>query len=130
MSIFKVNSKTFNYPDQGKEPNTGREQTGWAKEVTTVLDSGFGPGTITETQSILENNVQVLTPKVVAGMIFNSNLTKAATIEYRIYRKSQNTIEKSEEGTINVHYSQIDPLNKWTLTREITNGEPDRKSVV
>ncbi len=124
MSKLTINSKSFLYPDTGKEPNWGSNVTGWAKEVTTVLESGFGPGTITETQSIIENNIQELNAKSVAGMIFNSSLTTSATIEYRIFRKSQNTQEKNEQGTMTINFSQIDPSNKWTLTREITNGEP------
>ena len=124
MSNLKVNSKTFNYPNSGTEPNWASDVTGWAEEVTTVLDSTNGLGTITETQSTIENNISSSLPKSVAGLIFNSSLTKSATIEYRIYRKSQNTVEKSEQGILTVNYSQIDPLNKWTLSREINNGEP------
>lgn len=124
MSNLKVNSKTFNYPDTGTEPNWGKNATDWAKEVTTVLDSSNGLGTITETQSTIENNISSSLPKTIAGLIFNSSLTKGATVEYRIYRKSQNSVEKSEQGILNINYSQIDPLNKWSITREITNGEP------
>ena len=124
MSKLSINSKVFEYPDQGKNPNWGTDATNWAKEVTTVLDSAYGLGTITETQSTIENNIQQVNAKSVAGMIFNLNLTKGATIEYRIYRKSQNSAEKSEQGILTVNYSALDPLNKWSITREITNGEP------
>jgi len=124
MGQLNVNSKVFQYPDQGKEPNYGSQMTGWAKEVTDVLSSYFGLGTITETQSILENNISSVSQKAVPGLIFNPNLTRAATIFYRIYRKTQLTSEISEEGILSIHYSESDPLNKWTITREIINGEP------
>jgi hypothetical protein len=124
MSELKVNSKLFQFPDPGKEPNYGKEVTNWAKEVTNVLDSSFGLGTITETQSIIENNISSLNQRSVAGLIFNNNLVKSAAVFYRIYRKTQLTSEAAEEGVLNIHYSEIDPLNKWSITREITNGEP------
>lgn len=124
MSELKVNAKLFQFPDPGKEPQWGKEVTNWAKEVTNVLDSSFGLGTITETQSIIENNISSLNQRSVAGLIFNSNLTKGATVFYRIYRKTQLTSEAAEEGILNVHYSELDPLNRWSITREITNGEP------
>lgn len=123
MPTLKVNSKIFNYPDQGKEPNTGKVQADWAKEVSAVLESAFGPGTIFDTTSLIENGVNEVNAKSVAGLIFNANLTQSATVEYRIYRKSQNTTEKSEQGTLHIKHSS-DPINRWTLTREITNGEP------
>lgn len=124
MSDLRVNGKTFNYPDQGKEPNNGKPQTDWASEVTTVLDNAFGLGTITETQSLIENNVSSGTPRSVAGLAFNSSLTKEAEVSYRIYRKTQLTSESSESGILRIFYSQTDPSNKWSIEREITNGEP------
>ena len=124
MSEFQVNGKVFQYPDQGKEPNYGKNMTEWAKEVTDVLSSAFGLGTITETQSLIENNISSVNQRSVAGLIFNPNLTRAATVFYRIYRKTQLTAETSEEGILQIHYSETDPLNKWSMSREITNGEP------
>lgn len=122
MSDLIVNGKTFNYPDQGKEPNTGKPQTEWAAEVTEVLENLAGLGTITETQSLIENNVSAA--KSVAGLTFSSSLTKAATVEYRIYRKTALTDETAEVGILTIGYSNADPSNRWTLAREITNGEP------
>ena len=124
MSELKINSKIFQYPDQGKEANWASGVTGWAKEVSDVLNSYFGLGTVTETQSILENNIASINQKSIPGLIFNPNLTRAATVFYRTYRKTQLTAETSEEGILNIHYSESDPLNKWSVTREITNGEP------
>jgi hypothetical protein len=124
MSDLKVNNKVFNIPDPGASPNWAKDVTNWIKEVTTVLSSLAGLGTITETQSIIENGINVLTPKLVPGLIFNSNLTKSATVAYRIYRKTQNTTAVTETGVLTIQYSDIDPLNKWSIQREITNGEP------
>lgn len=124
MSDFKVNSKAFSFPDQGAEPNWAKGITGWAKEVTTVLNSFFGLGTIAETQSILENNISSLNNKPVPGLIFNPNLSRSAEVKYRVYRKTNLTSESSEEGTFHIVYSEADPLNKWSMAREITSGEP------
>lgn len=124
MAKLTVNGKVFNVPDQGKEPNWGKPLSNWASEVTDVLDNQFGAGSIAETQSIIENNVASAATKNVAGMNFNSNITKSAIVAYRIYRKTQLSSESSEAGTLTMHYSETDPLNKWSITREITNGEP------
>lgn len=124
MSELKVNSKVFQYPDPGKEPNWATDVTKWAKEVSDVLNSAFGLGTITETQTIIENNISNLNQRLIAGLIFNANLVKATQVFYRIYRKTQLTTETSEEGVLSIHYSEADPLNKWSISREITNGEP------
>ncbi len=121
---LQVNSKVFNYPEKGQEPNWASDATGWAAEVTTVLDSTAGLGTITETQSFIENNISETLPKSVAGLVFNSKITRTATVEYHIYRKSQNTAEKSERGILHISYSQLNPLDKWSMQREITGGEP------
>lgn len=122
MSSITVNSKVINYPDQGQEANWGAEASKFASEVASALDNIAGPGTITETQSLIENNTII--SKAVAGLSFNQSLTKSAKLSYRIYRKTDSSVEMSEEGTIDVHYSTVDPLNKWSLSREIENGEP------
>jgi hypothetical protein len=124
MSELKVNSKVFQYPDQGKEPNWGRDASKWAKEVTDVLNGFFGLGTITETQSTIENNISSINAKPVPGLQFNQALTRSAEIKYRIYRKTNLTSESAEEGTLHVVYSEADPLNKWSVSRVITSGEP------
>jgi hypothetical protein len=124
MSTLTVNSKVINYPDQGKEGNWGSEASDFATEVSSALNNLSGPGSITETQSLIENNVLSSSTKNVAGLIFNSSLSKSASVTYRIYRKSASTSELSEEGNLFIHYSALDPLNKWSLTREITNNGP------
>lgn len=124
MSDIKVNAKIFNIPDPGSSPNWAKDVTNWIKEVSAVLSSIAGLGSITETQSVIENGINVLTPKLVAGLLFNNSLSRSAEVAYRIYRKTQNTTAVAESGILRVHYSEIDPLNKWTLQREIVNGEP------
>lgn len=124
MSESKVNSKTFNIPNPGKEPNWGKGITGWIEEVTKVLASLAGLGTITETQSLIENGISSINQKNVAGLIFNPSLSVAAEVTYRIFRKTQNTVSVSESGIMRIHHSEIDPLNKWSIEREITNGDP------
>jgi hypothetical protein len=121
MSDLKVNSKIFAYPDPGKEPNWASEVTNWAREVTIVLDSFAGLGTLTETQSVIENNISSVNAKSVLGLIFNKTLCRVATVVYRIYRKTALTSESSEDGILTLYYSEVNPLNKWSITREITN---------
>lgn len=124
MSDQRVNSKVFNIPDPGKQPNWAKDVTNWIKEVTTVLSSIAGIGTITETQSLVENGVPQLSPRSVAGLVFNSNLTREAEVAYRIYRKTANTTALAETGILRIGYSEVSPANRWLLQREITTGEP------
>jgi hypothetical protein len=121
---LKVNSKVFNFPDEAKEPNWGQVISDWAAEVTEVLENEFGDGSIAETQSIIENNVSDAAQKTVAGMVFNNNIVKSAIISYRIYRKTNLSTESSESGQLTVLYSETDLLNKWSIQREINNGDP------
>lgn len=124
MSDSKVNNKIFNIPEPGTSPNWAKDVTDWIKEVTAVLSSIAGLGTITETQSIIENGINSATPKAVAGLLFNNNLSKSAEVAYRIYRKTQNTTAVAEQGVFRVSYSEVDPLNKWSIERDILTGEP------
>jgi hypothetical protein len=121
---LKVNSKVFNFPNEAKEPNWGQVITDWATEVTEILDNEFGDGSIAETQSIIENNVSNAAQKAVAGLVFNNSVVKSAIVSYRIYRKTNLSTEASESGQLTVLYSETDLLNKWSIQREINNGDP------
>lgn len=117
MPILRVNNDNFNYPASGREPGYGEDASSWAEAVTTVLDSVAGLGTINETQITLENGE---TNRQILGMVFNQNLTQAAEIEYRIFRKTDDA-QYSEQGRISVTY---DPgsASKWLMTREMGAG--------
>lgn len=117
MSDLKVNNVTYNYPDPGSEPGWGADATDWAGAVTIVLASLTPPGTINETQSTLELNV---TDKTVTALVFNQNLSKAASVTYRIERTTD-TVKLYEKGTLEFLYdpSQVIP---WLMSRTIDAG--------
>ena len=124
MSDFNVNSKVFNIPEPGKQPNWAKDIYGWIKEVSAVIASLAGIGTITETQSIVENGVPSNSVRPIAGLAFNAGLTTSASIAYRIYRKTENTSAVKEQGIIHVNYTNANPLQPWELQRDIINGGP------
>lgn len=116
MSELRVNNQNFNYPSPGREPGWGEDGTGWAEAVTSVLDSVAGLGTINETQITIENGET----RQILGMVFNQNLTQAAEIEYRIFRRTDDA-QYSEQGRISVTYVP-DSVDKWFMTREMGAG--------
>lgn len=124
MSDLKINGKVIPYPDAGQEPGWGTAATDFAKEVATSLDSLAPLGVIQESQALIENNVLESAKKSIAGLVFNFNLTKSASIQYRISRKSTLTGEVTESGTMDIFYTPNDPVSKWKITRVITAGEP------
>lgn len=117
MSELRVNNQLFNYPNSGSEVGWGEDASSWAEAVSTVLDSVAGLGTINETQITIENgesNRQIL------GMVFNQNLTQAAEIEYRIFRRTDDA-QYSEQGRISVTYDP-NSVDKWFMVREMGAG--------
>lgn len=120
MSNLKVNGVTYAYPDPGTEPGWGGEATGWAEEVTAVLDSLAGDGTIFQTTATINNNM--VTPTDIAGMIFNEAFTKSAEITYRIEIRTDSE-EIIEQGELNITYYPSLP-QRWVITQVITGGSP------
>lgn len=118
MSELVVNNKAFNYPDPGTEPGWGAEATDWAKEVTAVLDSISGVGTIIETITTIENNISV--PTSIPALVFNSNLTQAIKLFYKIKRDTDSVPEVSEQGVLELFYTN----GTWLVSREISVGSP------
>ena len=118
MSDLRINGKVIPYPDDGSEPGWGENASTWASEVSTVLDSISGLGTISETQVTLENNLIEANKKSVSGLVFNQNLTTSSTIYYRISRKSDISTEIAETGELVVFYDG----STWKMTREIKSG--------
>jgi hypothetical protein len=118
MSNLTVNNNTYAYPDPGSEPGWGKEATGWAEDVTEVLDSVAGSGTINETQSTINN---IATNEDVAGFVFNPALVEGAEVSYKIFRKTD-SVEYSEKGTFSINYKP-GAAEKWFITRAITAGD-------
>lgn len=120
MSNLKINGNTYSYPDPGTEPGWGQDATGWAEEVTSVIDSLAGDGTIFQTTATINNNIT--TPTEVAGLIFNESFTKSAEITYRIEIRTD-SVEIVEQGELNITYYPSLP-ERWVMTQVITGGDP------
>jgi hypothetical protein len=117
MPNLTVNNNTYAYPDQGSEPGWGSDATDWASDVTEVLDSLQGTGSISETQSIIELTAS---NKEINGLLFDNSIVESANVVYRIYRVTDTT-EVSEEGRLNLVYVPSTP-EKWFISREVTSG--------
>ena len=86
-----VNNTTFNYPAPGDDPGWGEDATGWAEEVTSVLDtlgaSGPGGGSgLDITVAVIGNDISA--PIDIVGVIYDKNTVLSATIKYTLTRKS------------------------------------------
>jgi hypothetical protein len=98
-----VNNIPFEYPDSGDEPGWGNSATGWAEEVTEVLQNVVGPNDILETSFNIANN-QVAVANI-TGLIFNAGSVRSARVEYSIYRISDsNPSGQTEGGEIRLAY--------------------------
>jgi len=111
-----VNNTPFEYPTPGDEPGWGEAATGWAEEVTDVLNSVLGPDDILETTFTVNNSVAVATN--VSGLLFNTGTVRAATVEYSVYRISDsNPSGNAESGIMNLIFdNSAAPGFQWTLT--------------
>lgn len=107
MPQLTVNGVTFNYPDPGQEAGTwGPDSTDWASEVTDLLGTVAPEGTITITESPINDDAT----GNVAGLQFSSSVTQVAKIIYKIKR---NTLYES--GTLDVLYDN----GVWKMSRII-----------
>jgi hypothetical protein len=89
-----VNNTPFDYPEQGEQAPYGEAMTGWASEVTKVVNSLSGPSDILETSGIINNNVT--TPAVIPGLFFDPATVRSFSVKCSVYR-SASTSEISEE---------------------------------
>lgn len=98
-----VNNTPYSYPAAGDEPGWGGDATGWACEVTRVLNNILGPDDILETSFNLVNNQAVVAN--VTGLIFNAGSVRSAVVRYAIYRMSDdNPSGKAETGEFHIVY--------------------------
>lgn len=111
-----VNKQPYNYPVPGDSPGWGAEATGWAEQVTEVLQELFGDNDIAETTFNVANNVTSFTN--VVGLILNTGAVRAATITYSVYRVSTaNPSGHSESGTLRAVYdNSAGSGSKWALS--------------
>lgn len=110
-----VNNNTFPYPEPGDEPGWGEGATGWAEEVTTVLNNLSGTDDILETTFNVANNVS--SSQDIVGLTFNPSTVRSAVIDYSIYRSTSST-ELAEKGKLELIYKNgATPTTKWTIGR-------------
>lgn len=95
-----VNGIPFDYPEQGEQQPWGEAATGWAEQVTTVLDSIKGPNDILETIGSIGNGQ---TDTEIVGFFFDPLEVRSFIATgniYRTYISGSTTIELSEQFTI------------------------------
>lgn len=108
-----VNNIPFDYPEQGEQQPWGEAATGWAKEVTTVLNSTFGPSDILETSaSINDNQVNAVIP----GFFFDPAQVRSFSVRGSIYRQIGVTVY-TEEFLINGLNTSVG-ANPWNIQIE------------
>jgi hypothetical protein len=106
-----INNTPFDYPEQGEQAPWGEAATGWAKEVTTVLNSINGPYDILESSANILNNQTTFQP--IPGFVFDGTLVRSFEVVGNVYR-TNGTIEKSESFSIN----GLSTGSSWVITQE------------
>lgn len=106
-----VNNTPFDYPTAGDEPGWGGDATGWAQEVTKVLNNLVGPDDILETSFNIANSQA--TDADVTGLVFNTGSVRSTVVQYAVYRISDsNPSGKAETGEMHILYDNNDG---WSL---------------
>lgn len=115
-----VNGVTYEYPSPGENPRWGENSTGWAVEVTNLLNTLAGAGDIIETAFDLSNNQTTFSD--ITGLFFNPSTIRAATIEYAVHR-STDSAHAVESGTMLVVYDTDNTATeKWKVAQTV-NGD-------
>jgi len=106
-----VNNTPYEYPTAGDEPGWGPEASGWAEEVTNVLNNILGSDDILETSFNIANNQSSAAD--ITGLVFNSATVRSAVVEYAVHRVSDsNPSGNSETGEMHVIYDG----SSWSLS--------------
>lgn len=92
-----VNNIPFDYPEQGEQAPWGEAATGWATEVTKVLNSVSGPSDILESSSTILNNQTTF--QNIPGLFFDTALVRSFTVSGSVYR-TYDTIQEISESFI------------------------------
>jgi hypothetical protein len=119
--LLTIAGVTYNYPEQGQDPQWGDEAADWAQAVSNVLNTLIAPGDILATTATINDNVSVVTD--INGLNFDPTLVRSTNVTYNIYRVSIDTPSgNSEDGTLFINYdNNAAPGSKWTLSQR-TNG--------
>lgn len=95
MSVtLTVNGIPFDYPTEGSPAPWGEAATGWAEQVTTVINSLRGVADIIETGSDILNNQS--TPVNLADMRFDPSIVRQFTINGAITRTYDSSLVYEE----------------------------------
>jgi hypothetical protein len=115
-----VNNVPYQYPEAGDPPGWGEEATGWAEEVTDVLNSLQGPNDINETVASIANNQS--SSIEIPGLLFDPGSVRGAEIKYTIYRITDDFPSgNAEYGEIHAIYDNSAAVNeKWKISTEYT----------
>lgn len=82
--ILIVNNTPYLYPQPGEQAPWGEGATGWAEEVTKVLNTLKGSADILESTFTIENNVT--TPLPIGGLFFDVNSVRGFIVQASVYR--------------------------------------------
>lgn len=77
-----VNNTPFDYPEQGEQQPWGEAASGWASEVTNVLNSLKGPSDLLETSSTILSNK---TKEVIPNFFFDPETVRSFSVRGYIY---------------------------------------------
>lgn len=116
MSVsLTVNNFDFDFPSPGDPPGWGADVTGWAEEITEVVNNIQGPNDIVQTTFAIANNQSSFTN--VTGLLFNTSTVKSAEISYFIIRESDtNPTGFVENGTLYIAYNEF--ASDWTFSQD------------
>lgn len=93
-----INNISFDYPEQGEPAPWGEAATGWATEVTKVLNSVSGPSDILESSSAILNNQTTF--QNIPGLFFDTALVRSFIVNGNVYRTYDTSQEVSESFTL------------------------------
>lgn len=93
-----VNNIPFDYPEQGEPAPWGEAATGWATEVTRVLNSVNGPSDILESSATILNNQTTF--QNIPGLFFDTAVVRSFVVNGNIYRTFNTSQEASESFTL------------------------------
>jgi hypothetical protein len=102
-----VNNTPFDYPEQGEQQPWGEAASGWASEVTNVLNSLKGPSDLLETSATILPNK---TKETIPNFFFDPVTVRSFSVRGYIYISDSESEEYLIEG--------INKGSSWDYTIE------------
>lgn len=97
----------------------GTVDAGWWNTIRTALVGAFGNGAVTETQFTIADNQSSYTD--ITGLALSLSVTKAAIIEYTIYRTNGSSTERREVGRLVAYHKAV--AGAWSYERHTDAGD-------